>query len=205
MGTSDLFGTFLQHFVGEMYVSGASLLSGKLGEKVFSDKLSFRDDMNPETHNGVCFFDDEGKVADGLRPTLIENGKLTGLLTTKKSADQFGLSELGTATAAYDGVPTLAFHSFWLDPTAKTLAELVPGKAVFAVLASGGDMTPDGHFATPVQMAYLLEDGKLVGRLPELNVSGDFFDLLGKDYIGAVRGDPQEDSHLCAVNMNVTK
>ena len=51
----------------------------------------------------------------------------------------------------------------------------------------------------------IVEDGKLVGRLPELNVSGDFFDLLGKDYIGAVRGDPQEDSHLCAVNMNVTK
>ena len=205
MGTSDLFGTFLQHFVGEMYVSGASLLSGKLGDKVFSDKLSFRDDMNPETHNGVCFFYDEGKVAEGLRPTLIEDGKLTGLLTTKKSADQFGLPELGTAAAAYDGVPALAFHSFWLDPTAKTLAELVPGKAVFVVLASGGDMTPDGHFATPVQMAYLLEGGKLAGRLPELNVSGDFFDLLGKDYIGAVREDPQEDSHLCAVNMNVTK
>ena len=58
MDTADLFGTFLQHFVSEMYVSGASLLSGKLGLKAFSDKLSFKNDMNPATNSGVCFFDD---------------------------------------------------------------------------------------------------------------------------------------------------
>lgn len=55
MDTADLFGTFLQHFVAEMYVSGASLLSGKLGQKAFSDKLSFKNDMNPATNSGVCF------------------------------------------------------------------------------------------------------------------------------------------------------
>ena len=43
MESGSLFGTFLQHFVAEMYVSGASLLSGKLGQKAFSDKLSLRD------------------------------------------------------------------------------------------------------------------------------------------------------------------
>ena len=84
-------------------------------------------------------------------------------------------------------------------------ADLVPGKAVYVVLASGGDTTPEGHFATPVQMAYLMDHGTLVGRLPELNISGDFYDMLGKDYLGAVSGDPQEDSLLCAVTMNVDK
>ena len=72
-------------------------------------------------------------------------------------------------------------------------------------MASGGDTTPDGHFATPVQMSYLLENGKFVGRLPELNISGNFYDLLGKDYIGAVRGDPHPDSMLCAITMDVKK
>ncbi len=72
-------------------------------------------------------------------------------------------------------------------------------------MAGGGDMTPGGHFATPVQMSYLIEDGKLVGRLPDLNISGNFYDLLGSDYIGAAHGDPSPASMLCATVMNVTK
>ena len=205
MESGSLFGTFLRHFVAEMYVSGASLLSGKLGQKAFSDKLSLRDDMNPATHPGVCFFDYEGCVAPDLRPTLIDKGTLTGLLTTKKSAEQFGLPNLGTAAAAYDGVPSLGFHRFYVDPTASSLAELAPGRVIYMAMASGGDTTPDGHFATPVQLAYLMEDGKLVGRLPDLTVSGSFYDMLGKDFLGAVHGQPQPDSLLCAVTMDVKK
>ena len=205
LGAADLFATFLQSFIGETYVAGASLLSGKLGQKAFSEKLSLRDDRNPATSPGVCFFDTEGSVAPDLRPTLIEKGTLCGLLTTKKSADQYHLPNLGNANSAYDGVPSLGFHRFYVDPTAERLRDLVPGRAVYVVLASGGDTTPDGHFATPVQMAYLMEGGKFMGRLPELNISGNFFDLLGKDYLGAVQGDPQEDSLLCAVTMNMEK
>ena len=50
----------------------------------------------------------------------------------------------------------------------------------------------------------ILEDGKLVGRLPELNIGGNFYDLLGKDYLGAVNVDlVKEDGLLCAVRMDV--
>ena len=202
---SGPFGTFLRHFTGDLYAAGASLLSGRLGQKVFSDRLTFRDDMNPETAHGVCFFDAEGCTAPGFRPTLVENGVLKGLLTTKKTAARYGLPDLGTASAPYDGVPQPGFHRFYLEPTAASLRELVPGKAVLVVTASGGDATPDGHYATPVQMAYLMEDGELVGRLPELSVSGSFFDLLGRDYIGCVQGDPQEDSMMHAFVMDVEK
>ena len=101
-------------------------------------------------------------------------------------------------------MPGFGYHRCYLEPTAGSLKELVPGKAIYVVVASGGDTTPDGHFATPVQMAYLLEDGKLVGRLPELNIGGNFYDLLGKDYLGAVNGDlVKEDGLLCAVRMDV--
>lgn len=202
---SGMFESLGQHFVGDLYAAGASLVSGKLGEKVFSEKLTLRDDMNPATSPSVCFFDAEGCTAPDLRPPLIENGVLTGLLTTKKTAEQYGLPNLGTASAAYDGVPEIGSHRLWLDPTAESLKELVPGKAVFVVIAGGGDTTPDGHFATPVQMAYLMEDGELVGRLPELNISGSFFDMLGRDYIGCVHDDPQENSILSAIAMDVAK
>lgn len=205
MESADLFGTFLQHFIAEIYVSGASLFSGKLGQKAFSEKLSLKNDMNPATNTGSCFFDKEGCVAPDFRPAIIDKGVLTGLLTTKKSAANFNVPNLGTAAAAYDGVPSLGFNSFYVEPTAKSLSTLVPEKAVYVVMASGGDTTPNGHFATPVQMAYLMENGKIVGKLPELNIAGDVYDMLGKDYVGAVRGEPAPDSMSCAVIMDVTK
>ena len=73
------------------------------------------------------------------------------------------------------------------------------------MIASGGDTTPDGHFATPVQLAFLLEDGKLVGRLPEISIGGNFFDMLGKDYIGTVYDWPFKKAQLAAVMMDVNK
>ena len=197
--------SFFNHFVGDLYAAGASLLSGRMGEKVFSEKLTLKDDLNPETADGACFFDAEGCVVPDKRPALIEKGVLKGLLTTKKTAAAYGLENFGNAEAAYDGVPEIGFHGFYLDATAKSMKELVPGKAILVVVASGGDATPDGHFATPVQMSYLLEDGELVGRLPDINIGGSFFDMFGKDYIGAVRDWPLEGGMFCAVTMDVDK
>ena len=42
----------------------------------------------------------------------------------QKTAEQYGLPNLGTAAAPYDGVPSIGFHSFALEKTADTLKEL---------------------------------------------------------------------------------
>ena len=121
----DLVGTALQHFVGDLYAAGASLLSDKLGEKVFSGKLTFCDDMNPSTSFETRFFDAEGCAAKDYRPVLVENGVLKGLLTTKKTAREYGLKNIGTADAPYDGVPGIGFHSFLPEKTAGTYRSIV--------------------------------------------------------------------------------
>lgn len=196
---------FFNHFVGDLYAAGASLLSGKLGEKVFSDKLTLKADMSLDTAPDGCFFDAEGCFAPDMRPSIVESGVLRGLLTTKKTAAAYGLPNLGTASATYDGVPDPDLNGLYAEPTAGSLKELAPGKAILIIVASGGDATPEGHFATPVQMAYLLEDGEFKGRLPQIDISGDFFDLLGKDYLGSVRDDPVEGAAFSAFMMDVTK
>ncbi len=201
----DLFETFLRNFGGELYASGASLVSGKLGERCFSENLTLAVDRNPATAFGCCFFDAEGQVAKDYRVPLIEDGVLRNLLVTKRTAEMFGLPSAGTAGATYDGVPGSAVPALYVRPTARNLAELVPGKSIRVIYASGGDTTPDGRFATPVQCAFLMENGKPVGRLPEIAVSGNFFDLLGKDWVGAVSGDSAGSSACCTVRMKVAK
>lgn len=160
----ELLGPVISHFVGEMYTAGASLLSGKLGEKCFSEKFTFGDDRNAATHPGSCFFDAEGTVRPEDRGLLVQNGTLAALATTKNSAALFGLPVSGHAHAAYDGVPSLGMNGLYVAKTAESIAQIVPGKAVYVMSANGGDYTPSGHYATPVQIG--LSGGERNGRWP---------------------------------------
>lgn len=199
------FSSLLRNFSGESYASGSSLVSGKLGERLFSEKLTLKDDRNGETNPGACFFDDEGQIADDFRAPLIENGRLVGVTVSKNTAARFNVPVSRTSVSSYDGVPAAGLSGLYVAPTAKELCDIVPGRAIYVSMASGGDTTPDGHFATPVQLAYLLEGGRPVGKLPELNISGDFFSMLGSDFLGSVRGSIDGLTDLCVINMEVTE
>lgn len=199
------FSSLLRNFSGESYASGSSLVSGKLGERLFSEKLTLKDDRNGETNPGACFFDDEGQIADDFRAPLIENGRLVGVTVSKNTAARFNVPVSRTSVSSYDGVPAAGLSGLYVAPTAKELCDIVPGRAIYVSMASGGDTTPDGHFATPVQLAYLLEGGRPVGKLPELNISGDFFSMLGNDFLGSVRGSIDGLTDLCVINMEVTE
>ena len=74
------------------------------------------------------------------------------------------------ADGAYDDAPALSLPPLSVRPTGKTLEEILDGRPALYVLTSGGDVTPDGSFATPVQMAYLYQNGRLIGRLPEFGL-----------------------------------
>lgn len=172
----------LSHFVAEMYCSGASLLSGKMGQKVFGDRVSVLVDRNPP-YTGR-FFDAEGVVNPEGKFYLVKDGVFCGALATKRSAQLFSLPVSGTAGSTYDGVPGATFTGLRFENTAEGYA--AAGDAIFVVYASGGDMTTTGDLGIPVQMAFLLKDGKFVGRLPELMLSGNVFDILGKDFVDVI-------------------
>lgn len=203
----NLFSPILKHFYANTYASGASLLSGKLGEKIFNESFTFCDDRNPETDPSACFFDDEGEIAPDFRQTLIKDGVLTNVLTCKMYSEKLNLPFAATSYADYDSVPSVGFNNFYVKPTADTAKEITSERSVLVHICSGGDMTPDGHFATPVQLAFLVENGVIKGRLPEIDISGDLFDLLGKDYLGTAENAffPSKNKQYMACRMKVNK
>ncbi len=189
----DAVAPLLSHFVAELYASGASLLSGKMGQKVFGDRVSLLIDRNPP-YTGR-FFDAEGVVNPEGKFYLVKDGVFCGALTTKRSAQLFSLPLSGSAGSRYDGVPGVAFTGLRFGNTAEGRA--AAGDAIYVAYASGGDMTSTGDLGIPVQLAFLMKDGKLVGRLPELMLSGNVFDVLGKDFVGVI-GLPDGDQRLAA-------
>lgn len=182
---------------------GASLLSGKEGRKVFSEKLTLCNDRGEDSN--AVFFDAEGTVLENDRIALIEKGVLLRGIADKLNAEEFGMELTASAEGGYDDVPTLYPNGNALQLDASgTLKEILDGReAIYLCMASGGDITPAGDYATPVQTGYLVRDGRLVGRLPEFRIRGNIFDLLGENYIGASTDRPFDTQKAVALYCTI--
>lgn len=190
--------------VGEMYANQASLFKGKLNEQILNDNLSI---LKKESFK-TSFFDAEGTMLDDDNRYLVKDGVFVATLSNKKVAKQYGLPRIPCSSASYDSAPAIAGEGIRASVTAKSLNDIIGNdKAILIVEASGGDMTTSGDWATPVQMSFLIEGGKLVGKLPPLNATANLFDLLGKDYLGTTESaflNTQNMQYMVA-NVNITK
>ncbi len=198
---------------GQLYGTGASLFAGKIGQPLFAPSFTVNESRNWQDEIIGPFFDAEGTAHEDHRVPLIQDGVLVAVRTDRKNANKFGLPLTGSASADYDSVPGLGhplagLGNLVIDSTGKTMKELLNGqKGILVWIASGGDFSPSGSFATPVQLAYLFDGENLLGRLPELNVSSHLYDMFGTDLIG-VSSDSL--TSLCkldviAMNMQVAK
>ncbi|MBN2795073.1 MAG: hypothetical protein JXR88_06690 [Clostridia bacterium] len=175
-------GRLMKDLNGERYGNGSSLVANKVNEKIFNEKINIVQDFNPLTAHRP-FFDMEGVVNKNYEYTLVENGVLKACYTDKKNASEYDLLETGSASGEYDDIPALQMTHLTLKTDSKNLEETVK-KGIIIVIAAGGDYTSDGSYATPVQKAFLYEDGKIKGVLPEFQLRSHLFKMLGDDYIG---------------------
>ena len=198
---------FFTDLRGDVYGSGASLFSGKMGEKLFDERFSLIVNRDPEK-TYLDFFDGEGTSLLGDRFSLIENGVLKAPYTSKRMAKQYNLPVTGSASLQYDAVPDATPGALAVAESGKTRKELLGGrKVIYAMMASGGDFTPQGEYASPIQVAYLFQGETCLGRLPQLSMRSHVYDMFGKDFIGLSSDGNYPDSpfHYLAVDMKVKK
>ncbi len=189
---------------GKQLGHGASLFADKIGKKAFSEDFTLGSDLALTTAD--VFFDSEGSTLENDRFDYIENGVIKTGMADKKTAATFGVQNTACAGGGHDDVPVLGSASLVPKPSDKTLKQLLNGqKAIYVSMMSGGDTTNEGEFASPVQLAYLVEDGRLVGKLPEFGVSGNIFDLFGSDFVGAPSDCFTKGSNLVVCNMKISR
>lgn len=190
---------------GETLGRKTSIFSNKLATKAFSDKFTLYADLSDEGYH-VPFFDAEGSTLENNNSMLIENGVILRGYTDKKNSKEFGYENTASATARYDDVPTLGMVNFNMKKSDKSFVELTEDELViFPVVVSGGDCTNDGDFASPVQMAYLMQNGKYIGRLPEFSISGNIYEMFGEDFIGASKDKFAFNQNLALCRMKIHK
>lgn len=184
------FDKIAEELTGRNYHEGATLLSGKLGQKVFSDQITIVDHATPSRGAGFMPFDLEGTLRHDPAFNLIDQGIMSALAYDLKSASEFGTCPTGNGFRGTETNSFTGFNTLLLEPGKKTIAELtaeVP--AVMPYLISGGEFLDDGSYSTPVQLGFLVEKGRIVGRLPQFGLSTSLTDALGSDFI-AVSSDP---------------
>lgn len=198
----------LQELSGLQYGSGSSIFSGKIGDKLFNEAVTIYQSRSAEDGAHWPHFDFEGTINPGDRYTLVENGVLKAAYTNRNYAAKFSLPLTGCAGGDYDSVPDLAIPRLVVQRSGKTAAELLNGrKALLVFIASGGDFTPDGVFASPVQNGYLFDGMRIIGRVPEVSVSSHLYKMFGEDFIGVSTDSvlPVEPSRVFIANMKVSK
>ena len=163
----------------------SSLFNNLLGKKSFSGDLTFMQSCDPYIDQ-TSFFDAEGAVNPGYACNFIENGFILKPFADKKNAAEYNLEHTASAQCDYDEVPRIGLSSARFKSSAKTIKELLGGrKAILAYICSGGDFTPDGDFSTPVQLAYYFDGTDYIGRLPQIQLKSNIFDMFGGGFIGA--------------------
>lgn len=192
---------------GNVFGTGSSLFSNKIGQKIFGENFTFYQSLNPDDVMNKPFFDAEGVVNDNYRYTLIENGVLKAPYTDKKTARKFNLPLTGSSASLYDGVPTISSLSYKVKESNRTLKELIGGDmAILTMVTSGGDFTSKGDFATPVQLAFLFDGEKILGRLPEIQFSSNIYDMFGSGFRGVAKDTllPYSTSKFAVMDLDVS-
>lgn len=166
---------------GRDVYKGVSPLAGKLGEQLVDPAFSLIDDPTLDGRFGSASHDGEG-VAHSRTP-LIENGKLTSFYYDLKTAAQAGAEPTGNGGRGLFSPPRPSPTNLVVESGATSVADIIAGidrgLLVDNVLGLGQGNIISGAFSNPVSLGFKIENGEIVGRVKDLSIAGNVYDVLG--------------------------
>lgn len=175
---ANLFSVFVMNFFAENSQKGISLLAGKLGEKIASEKITIRDDYMHEKSTSALSFDSEGVAT--RNKVVVENGVLKTFLHNLESSKKDGVKPTGNGIR---GMHSTGITNFYIEPSKEDLDTLL-AKMDNGVLVTGlqglhsGASPISGDFSLQAK-GFLIEDGKKLKPVENFVLSGNFYKMLG--------------------------
>ena len=159
---------------------GASVFCNKLGEKIASDVVTAIDDGTRFNQWGSINVDDEGTPSKCN--VLIENGILKSYLVDKRNSKVMNHPITGNSRRESYKYQTTSrmTNTYFLNGTS-TFDEIIKNTkyALFAKSMGGGSVNPaTGEFNFAVNVAYMIEDGKITRPVKGATLIGSGKDVL---------------------------
>jgi PmbA protein len=165
---------------GKEVYKGTSPIAKKVGEKLFDDKITVIDDGTIDGKFASACYDDEG--VPRRRNVLVEKGVLKGFVYDLKTAAQSGVESTGNASRGLFNPPSPSLTNFIIQPGDTALKDMLAGIdegiLVEDLLGLGQGNIISGAFSNPLALAFKIEKGEIVGRVKDLSIAGNIYDLL---------------------------
>jgi len=209
-------------FNGRNVEKGTSPIRDKLGEKILSEKITLVEDGLLDGGIGSAPFDDEGTL---LEPkTIVDCGVLKSFAVDLRSAPKLNLPPTGngfridryTGVQTYESPPSPQSTNWLLLPGEQTYDEILSGieDGVVVDLMMGlftGNLL-SGDFSANLMLAFKVRKGKIVGRIKNAMVSGNFYEIFRENLVGISRETERVTEgnttnlfpYLCAKNVMVS-
>lgn len=177
---TSLFASFSALFYGDMIAKGISLLKGKEGEKVFSDKITIIDDPRNQQSVFLANYDDEGTPT--RTKTIVKDGVFETVLHNTKSALKMGTQSTGNGFKSGGGSTGVSSFNLYIEPGKDSL-EQMEEKMDHGILITEliglhvGIQFVSGDFSLQAK-GYLIENGKRTRPLTLITIAGNFMDLM---------------------------
>ncbi len=166
---------------GDGVDAGASVLAGRLGEKVASEHVTVIDEGVVE--GGYYHpYDDEGVRKE--KTIVVEDGVLKNYLTSRHIAVRLGLKPTGNGRAEdYSYIPLVRQTNYYMAPRDYKLEEILEdvreGLYITAKGAAGGEVNPGtGTFTFSAGASWIIRNGELKEMARGVTLSGMILETL---------------------------
>ena len=160
---------------GDFNRKGTSIYSGKIGQKVASEKVTIVDDGTIENGRGTLGMDDEGNPAK--RNILIENGILKNYMQDSLNSKLMNSELTGNGRRqSYKHIPMPRMTNTFIEKGNDDPESLFKDvkKGVYAKSLGGGQVDiVNGNFVFQVNEGYMIENGKITYPIKGANLVGN--------------------------------
>lgn len=175
----------VESFYIHRYRDGACVFSNKLGETLFSPKVTLVDQSYDPASGLNNFFDGEGVVRQNGELKLIDKGRFANLISDLRFGKKFGVPSTGNGMRGYKSGVSLSTRSLRVAKGQKPWREILKGldRCIVAFIAAGGDSNDLGEFSTPIQVGFVFEKGEVIGATPQITIKTSVSNYLGQGLI----------------------
>ena len=161
--------------------------AARLGQRIFSPKLTIYDDPLNDAHPGARAWDDEGVPCRKL--SLIEQGVLKGFFYDLKYAKKMGAASTGHGYRGdiWGGDPVTVkpgpfLGHLFVEPGPASLAKLISqmdrGIIIEGVMGAHSGNIPNGDYSIGIGPGLYVENGQIVGRVKDAMAAGNIYETL---------------------------
>lgn len=164
-----------------------SPIAARLGQRIFSPKLTIYDDPLNNTYPGARTWDDEGTPCKKL--PLIEQGVLKNFFYDLKYAEKMGAASTGHGYRGdiWGGDPVTAkpgpyLGHIFIEPGTASLENLITqmdrGIIIEGAMGAHSGNIPNGDYSIGIGPGLYVENGQIVGRVKDAMAAGNIYETL---------------------------